>query len=138
MKKTDFQRLYGIPEKVFKLMIKILEKAEIEKKKLGGRPSKLTIEQKLKMTLQYWRQYRTYFEIGLDFGISESVCYRTIVWVEDMLIKSKQFALPTRKEVMQEKNPVLIDCTETKIERPKRKQKKFIRVRKSNIRSKPR
>ena len=43
MKKTDFQRLYGIPEKVFKLMIKILEKAEIEKKKLGGRPSKLTI-----------------------------------------------------------------------------------------------
>ncbi len=57
MKKSDFQRLYGIPEKAFKLMVKILEKAELEKKKLGGRPSRLTIEQKLKMTLQYWRQY---------------------------------------------------------------------------------
>lgn len=62
MKKENFQRLYGIPEKVFKLMVNILEDADIKKKKLGGRPSKLTIEQKLQMTLQYWRQYRTYFE----------------------------------------------------------------------------
>jgi hypothetical protein len=106
--------------------------------KLGGRPSKLTIEQKLKMTLQYWRQYRTYFEIGLDFGISESVAYKNIIWVEDTLIKSGEFNLPTREEVMKEKNPILIDVTETKIERPKKKQKKFIRVRKSNTRLKHR
>jgi hypothetical protein len=138
MKKENFQRLYGIPEKTFKYMIKILEKEDIKKMKLGGRPSKLTIEQKLKMTLQYWRQYRTYFEIGLDFGISESVAYKNIIWVEDTLIKSGEFNLPTREEVMKEKNPILIDVTETKIERPKKKQKKFIRVRKSNTRLKHR
>ncbi len=138
MKKENFQRLYGISEKVFKLMVKILEEADVKKKKFGGRPSKLTIEQKLQMTLQYWRQYRTYFEIGLDFGISESVCYKNIIWVEDILIKSKAFALPTRSEVLKEKNKILIDVTETKIERPKQKQKKFIRVRKSNTRSKSR
>jgi hypothetical protein len=138
MKKENFQRLYGIPEKTFKYMIKILEKEDIKKMKLGGRPSKLTIEQKLKMTLQYWRQYRTYFEIGLDFGISESVAYKNIIWVEDTLIKSGEFNLPTREEVMKEENPILIDVTETKIERPKKKQKKFIRVRKSNTRLKHR
>jgi len=138
MNKNDFQRLYGTSEKTFKYMVKILEKAEIEKKKLGGRPSKISIEDKLKMTLQYWRQYRTYFEIGLDFKISESACCRTIIWVENTLIKSGNFALPARQEVLQEKNKILIDVTETKIERPKKKQKKFIRVRKSNIRSKRR
>ncbi len=62
MKKSHFQRLYGIPEKVFKLMVKILTEADIKKKKLGGRPSKLTIEQKLQMTLQYWRQYGTFLK----------------------------------------------------------------------------
>jgi hypothetical protein len=31
MKKENFQRLYGIPEKTFKYMIKILEKEDIKK-----------------------------------------------------------------------------------------------------------
>ncbi len=111
MKQKNFQRFYGIPEKTFKYLVKILEEADKKKMKFGGRPSKLTVVQKLQMTLQYWRQYRTYFEIGLDFQISESMCYRTIIWVENTLIKSGEFNLPTREEVMQEKNPIIIDVS---------------------------
>ncbi len=42
-------------------------------------------------------------QIGLDFGLSESVAYKNIIWVEDVLIKSGAFSLPTRQEVMKEK-----------------------------------
>ena len=75
--KQKINRYHGIHQKTFDIMIKILEKAEIKKKKLGGR--KLTIKEKLCMTLQYWRQGRTYFEIGHDFGLSESVAYKNII-----------------------------------------------------------
>lgn len=135
--KNQFKRLLGIDKKTFKYMVKILEEADIKKKKLGGRPSKLSIEQKLLLTLQYWREYRTYFAIGQDFKISESYCYKTVIWVEDTLVKSRAFALPNAKEVMKEKI-LVIDATESKIERPKRGQKKFTLAKRSSTRLKPR
>ena len=134
-KKQQFNRYHGVHEKTFKKIKEILEKSNAKKMKLGGRPSKLTIEQKLLMTLQYWRQYRTYFEIGHDFGISESVAYKNIKWTEDVLVKSKAFSLPNAQKVMKDENldVVAIDVTETRIERPQKKQKKFIRGRRNII-----
>ncbi|WP_342224297.1 transposase family protein [Spiroplasma endosymbiont of Asaphidion curtum] len=40
-------------------MVEILKEAEA-KQKNGGRPNKLSIEQRLFMTLEYWKEYSTY------------------------------------------------------------------------------
>jgi len=42
------------------------------------------------MSLEYPRQYRTYFHMGKHYGFSESTAYKTIRWVEDTLINMNQ------------------------------------------------
>ena len=121
MKDEQFRRLTGIKKITFNKMIEILTIAEIEKKKLGGRPSKLTIEDRLLMGLEYWREYRTYFHIGSSYGVSESVAYKIIKWVESTLIKDGTFSLPGKKELLRsdvEYDVVLVDATETPVQRP--------------------
>ena len=92
-------------------------------KKKAGRPTKLSIEDQLLLTLEYWREYRTYFHIGQSWGVDESTAYRIIRQVEDNRIKSGAIALPGKKQL---KNPnyqaqvVVIDVTESPIERPKK------------------
>lgn len=81
------------------------------------------MEDRLLMTLEYLREYRTYFHIAKSYGISESCCYRNIRWVEDTLIKHKDFSLPGRKALLKNDvayQVVLIDATESPIERPKK------------------
>ena len=66
------------------------------------------------MTLEYLREYRTYFHIAKAYDISESACYRNIRWLEDVLVKHKDFSLPGRKELLKsdvEYEVVLVDAT---------------------------
>jgi hypothetical protein len=75
------------------------------------------------MALEYIREYRTYFHIATSYGISESVAYKIVRWVEDTLIKDPVFALPGRKALLKsdmEYEVLLIDASETPIERPKK------------------
>ena len=75
------------------------------------------------MTLEYLREYRTYFHLGQSYGLSESACYRNCKWVEDVLIKDKTFSLPGKKVLLETDSSIeviLIDATETPIERPKK------------------
>jgi len=95
------------------------------------------MEDRLLMTLEYLREYRTYFHISRSFGISESACYRNIRWVEDTLIKDGKFSLPGRKALLKsdvEYEIVLIDATESPIERPKKNKNGFIPGKRKNIR----
>jgi hypothetical protein len=74
--------------------------------------------------LEYIREYRTYFHIATSYGVSESVAYKIVRWVEDTLIKDPVFALPGRKALLKsdmEYEVLLIDASETPIERPKKK-----------------
>lgn len=119
----EFRRLTGVKRITFERMVEILRDAEIHKKAQGGKPNKLLMEDRLLMTLEYLREYRTYFHIAKTYDISESACYRNIRWVEDVLVKHKDFSLPGRKELLKsdmEYEVVLIDATETPIERPKK------------------
>jgi len=86
------------------------------------------------MTLEYLREYRTYFHISRSDGISESACYRNIRWVEDTLIRSGIFSLPGRKTLANRDayEVVLMDVTETPIERPKKNKKTFTRVKRND------
>lgn len=75
------------------------------------------------MALEYLREYRTYFHIGQNYGISERYAYKIIRCVEDTLIKSGIFNLPGGKALLKsedEYNVVLVDASETAIQIPKK------------------
>jgi hypothetical protein len=135
-KDEDFRRLTGIKRATFEKMVEILKEAEKKKKNIGGKPNKLIIEDRLLMALEYIREYRTYFHVAASYQISESACYRNIRWIEDILIKHPDFALPGRKALLKsdvEYDVILIDATETPIERPKKNKKAITQERKRNI-----
>lgn len=132
----QFRRLTGVKKATFQRMLEILEAAEILKKVKGGRPNKLNMPERLLMTLEYLREYRTYLHIGSSYGISESNAYQSIRWIENTLIKAKEFALPGKKAMHGddiEIEVLLIDATETPIERPKKSRNTIIQERKSDI-----
>ena len=123
-KDAVFRRLTGVKRDTFVHMVKILEEEFCKKMAKGGRNPKLTIPDKLLMTLEYLREYRTYLHIAKSYGVSESSAFYTIRWVEDILVKHPDFALPGRKALHKSDmsyEVILIDATESPIERPKKK-----------------
>ena len=123
LEEEKFRRLTGVKRATFEKMMGILSEADKKKKAKGGRKSKLTLEDRLLMALEYIREYRTYFHVSQSYGVSESTCYETIKWIENTLINHPDFALPGRKALLKsdmEYELVLIDATETPIERPKK------------------
>ena len=120
----QFRRLTGVKKSTFKKMVEILRETDLKKKARGGRKSRLSIEDRLLMALEYIREYRTYFHIATSYGVSESVAYKIVRWVEETLIKDPVFALPGRKALLKsdmEYEVLLIDASESPIERPKKK-----------------
>lgn len=121
---AQFRRLTGVKKATFIMMVSILREAENNRYRRAGRKSSLTMEDRLLMGLEYLREYRTYFHLGSSYGLSESACYRSCKWVEDVLIKSGQFALPGRKALLKSEvdyEVVLVDATESPIQRPKKR-----------------
>lgn len=136
LEEEKFRRLTGVKPSTFQRMVKILKIADHQKKSKGGRKNKLCIEDQLLISLEYIREYRTYFHISQSYGVSESTAYKTVKWVEDTLIKHPDFALPGRKTLLKsdvDYEIVLIDATETPIERPKKNKEVSTRVRKRGI-----
>ena len=122
-KDEDFRRITGVKRETFAKMLEVLQAAHAEKHKRRGRKPKMSMEDRLLMVLEYWREYRSLAHIGASFGLDESNVQRTVKWVENVLIKSGAFALPGKKALL---NPeakyetVLVDVTESPIERPKK------------------
>jgi hypothetical protein len=131
-----FRRITGVKRSTFEKMIHILEEAERIKKALGGKANRLSLQDRLLMSLEYLREYRTYFHVASSYGLSESACYKNIRWIENTLIKHPDFALPGRKALLKsdmEYELVLIDATESPIERPKKSKGDTIQERKKDI-----
>ncbi len=120
LKPEAFKRLTGVKPRVFSDMVAVLGEAKRNKKK-AGRTSKLCLEDQLLLALSYWREYRTQFHIAASYGVHESTANRIITKVEDVLMASGKFSLPKRRDVAEtEWTVVLVDVTETPIERPKK------------------
>ena len=118
---TKFRRITGVKRATFEKMVEILRKGYAEKHRHRGRKPKLSIEDLLLATLEYLREYRTYAHIAASYGIAESNIYRGIKWVEDTLKSDMEYEV------------VLIDATESPIERPKKSKSGTIPGRKSGI-----
>jgi len=92
------------------------------------------------MTLEYWREYRTYFHIGQSWGVNESTAYRIIRRIENSLMQSRAFTLPGRKKLSSSEHlpeAVVVDVTESQIERPKKNKNSFIVEKRNGTRSSP-
>ena len=132
----QFRRITGVKRSTFDKMVEIVSAADKIKKAKGGRPNRLTIENRILMTLEYLREYRTYLHIAASYGISESNTFENIRWIENILIKSKEFSLPGKKALLKSDHEfeiVLVDATENPIERPKKNSVNFIRAKRSDI-----
>jgi hypothetical protein len=77
---------------------------------------------------EYWREYRTYFHMGTNWGVSESTICRIVTNIESTLMKTGNFRIPGKKALLKDSGYpeiVVMDVTETAIERPKKKQKRY-------------
>jgi hypothetical protein len=91
-------------------------------RKFGGRPSRLSVLDKLIVMLGYYHDYRTMENISFDYGVSKSRISDAVKWVEQTLIKDGTFSLPSKRELVKENSTVsiaIIDVTECETERPK-------------------
>jgi len=134
---ADFKELFGVKKEIFQEMLAILTSAYYERRRRGGRRPSLTVGDQLFLTLQYWREYRTMAHLGFDFGIAKSTVSDTITKVENILIRSGAFHIPGKKALLATENTgrkLVVDVTESPIERPKKNKKTGIRERKRSTR----
>jgi hypothetical protein len=69
----QFKRRFGVKIETLKVMVKALEEFRSENHKdRRGRGTILTLEEQVLVALEYWREYRTYFHIATNWGVSES------------------------------------------------------------------
>ena len=74
--------------------------------------------------------------MGIDYGISEGQASKLVRNVESVLIKSGKFSLPSKRALYDADNEIefiIIDATESPIERPKKNKKTIIQERRNNI-----
>ena len=136
-KEALFKRLYGVTPATFNKMLSILQKEYIALHKSGGKPPKLTPEQKLYITLKYLREYRTMDSIAAEYGVCKGTVCLSIQWVEDTLVRDGTFALPEKKALKRKSAAiqyVVVDATESPINRPKKNQKEYYSGKKNAIR----
>lgn len=101
-----------------------------------GRPPSLRAEDGLLLMLGYYREYRTLFHLADDFDVSEATACRTVRLNEQILIRSNAFRLPGKKKLYHSNlnfEVVVIDATESPVERPKKSSGTIIQERKNDI-----
>ncbi len=132
---AGFKRYTGIHKATFYEMLNAMQQYEAQKTK-SGRPSALGLEEQILLALTYWREYRTLYHISMYFGIHESSDSRIISKAEDILIDSGRFELPKKlpSRVDDDVNwtVVIVDATETPIERPKKTKETTTAARRNN------
>lgn len=134
LKEKEYQELFGVKKATFEKMLEVLNKQYQKDHKNGGKPPKLSILDKLVIMLCYYREYRTMQHIAFDYSVAKSTICESIKWVEQSLIKSGVFRLPSKKELHSNISieVILVDATEVEIERPQKNKDSIIQERRKN------
>ena len=130
---VEFKRLCGVTRKTFKKMVEKVQ-PHLERQGRRGGQNKLTAEDQLLVTLEYWREYRSQFHIAASWGLHETTVGRIIKKVENVLVKSGTFSLPSQRSLYQpgeERTVMIVDVGEIEIERPKKNKNTIIVVSKN-------
>ena len=132
-----FKRLYGVKPDTFEKMLSILQREYDILHRNGGKPPKLTVEDKLYISLKYLREYRTMDSIAAEYHVCKGTVCLSVQWVEDTLAADGTFALPGKKKLKRKSASmqyVVVDVTESPINRPKKGQKAYYSGKKSATR----
>jgi hypothetical protein len=82
-------------------------------------------------------EYRSQFHIGVSWGLHETTVGRIVRKVEDLLVKSGKFRLPSHRQLDQpgwEWKVMVVDVGEVEIERPQKNRNAITVANKSAIR----
>jgi len=134
---AQFKRYCGVQPQTFQKMVGVVSTHLHRKRRVLGRPTKLSVEDQVLMTLEYWREYRTFFHLAKSWGLHESSVWRTIRRVEDILTKSRAFKLPGKKVLQPSDHEIefiVVDVAETPVERPKKSNSLTTAARRSGTR----
>jgi len=139
--KEDFKRVVGVKIETFKEMVKVVRKHYRENKAKGGRNKTLSANDKILMMLEYYRDYRTFKHLGVDYGVSESTAHYIVTKIEKILIVESQFHLEKLKHIEPQKEKedievTVVDVTESECERPKKSKKIITQERIKSIHKK--
>lgn len=118
----EFKRLCGVSQNTFSEMVEVLRPV-LERRGHRGGQAKLSVEDQLLVTLDYWREYRSQFHIGVSWSIHETTVGRIVRKVEDLLVKCGKFRLPSQRQLYQpgwKWKVLMVDVSEIEIERPKK------------------
>ena len=139
LKAPEFKRRFGVKIQTFEEMVNAIEQFRLEHPKdRRGHHTLLTFQEQVLVALEKKQEYRTYFHIGTNWGVSESTICRIVADIESTLMKTGKFRIPGKKALIKDSvylEIVVMDVTETNIERPK-KQKKCYSGKKKNHRLK--
>ena len=72
--------------------------------------------------------------IAFDYNVSKSTICESIKWVEQTLIKSGVFSLPSKRQLYSDVSieVILVDATEVEIERPKKNKSNITQAKRKN------
>ncbi|MDQ7033238.1 MAG: transposase family protein [Desulfonauticus sp.] len=123
-----FSRLVGVSVKEFEVIaqkcLPLWDKTK-NKKKVSGRPYGLGVfEMHLLCVLLYYRAYISQLFLGFLFNVDSACICRSIKRLEPILaqvVTIKKDRTLTEEEVTK----AIVDCTEQKIQRPGKKQRKY-------------
>ena len=140
--KEDFKRVVGVKIETFKEMVKIVRRHYRENKAKGGTKKSLSANDETLMMLEYYREYRTFKHLGVDYGVSESTAHYVVTKIEKILIVEPKFHLEKLKHIEPQKKGedieiTVVDVTESECERPKKSKKNTIQERRKSIHKKP-
>jgi transposase-like protein len=119
---------YGVKPAAFEKMASVLRREYDALHQKGGKPPKLTVEDKLHITLKYLREYRTMDSIAAEYGVCEGTVCLSIQWAEDKLTGDGAFALVGEKALRRKPGSiryVAADVTKSPINRPEKNQKEY-------------
>jgi hypothetical protein len=136
-KPERFRAITGIYPATFEAMLEVINKEYAEVRRKGGRERKLTCENMLLMTLEYYKEYRTYECIGASYDLHKTNVGDVIKWVENTLITSGLFSLPGKRRLADADagiDVIVVDTTETPIQRPRnpKKQREYYSGKKND------
>lgn len=138
LNEKEFRRVVGVKKETFKKMVNVVRKHYRDRKSKGGTSRALSANDETLLILEYYREYRTFEHIGIDYEVSESTAHYIVTKIEKILIKEPQFHLETLKHIEPmddgvELEIVVVDVTESQCERPKKSKESIIQVKRRSI-----
>ena len=89
----EYSVFLGMDKDTFTSVINILESAFKELHTQGGRPTKLSVVDRLVITIEHNRNNRSMGNLANDYGVSKSQIHNAVKWVKETIAEDGGFSL---------------------------------------------